>query len=571
MELYDPETLVEVLVEVRDTLTINDTTIIVDTVTIALDIFSPGSEINLAEPIIQGASVQLTANFTSLPNYTVGPLIYSWFVSGGELDQATGDTVMWKAPDDTDVYSITVHATDGEYIGIGSRTVGVGMYAPTVTPFFLGGTACANCHSGNTGEWDGTAHSHAWATLQESGHPRSFCNPCHTVDNRVAGNSGYDDAPIAKFENVQCESCHGPASAHVNTGGAPDITQIDVDWSAEACATCHQGTHHPFFDEWVTSPHGNDGFFLREGFCGGCHEGVAAALRLSGDVSQFYGGGSIAGRPDTSAAPVQRVVCVTCHDPHNAENPGQLRTVADVPLVTANGRSPVITIGGSGKLCMHCHHARRAGEFQIDEGYGHFGPHANPQADMMAGETGYEAVALPGETWADPSHLNVQNSCKTCHLNMIEFGGGPGGAAAKGHTFLPTVEACVNCHGAITAFTDISALDDFDGDGSVEGLQLEVAGLLHKLETAIVDSMLARGVDTTNFDFEHLVGDSSISTFKERQAGWNYFFVEEDKSHGVHNPDYAIQLLQRTWRFYTGSTVPNAVILDNGQKAVAKF
>jgi hypothetical protein len=525
--------------------------------TITVSIISVDSIFIEPDGITEGASVDLSANYTA--NGTIGTATYQWFASAGTLSAPEGETVTWKAPDDPGAYTITVHVTDGEFIGVGSRLVGVGMYAPTASPYFLGDQACAGCHADYHAEWEETAHAHAWETLQNSGHPAAYCNPCHTIGYEPApldGNSGYDEVPIAKFVNVQCENCHGPASEHVGSG-TPDPTKIVVSFDVMTCGKCHDGTHHPYLSDWLTSPHNVDvtGVASRAG-CNGCHEGAGAAYRLSGDLSVYYGSGEVTARPDTSVIPVQPLNCITCHDPHNDTNPGQLRTIADVPLVESAGESPVITLGGTGKICMHCHHSRRAPDEQVAVGYARFGSHYSPQADIMAGKSGYQGVADPGFVWATPSHLNVQNSCKTCHLNMVEFVSNEE-PAITGHSFWPTVAACANCHGVISDFDEIPALDDFDGDGVVEGVQSEVAGLMHLLEEAL----LADGLDTTGEGFAGALGDSSISTFKQRESGFNLIYLEEDGSHGVHNPDYYVQLLQQSIQHLTGQPVPNAVML----------
>lgn len=533
--------------------------------TVYVNIISVDSIYATPENIAQGGTITLTAEASTLQSdqdYT-----FAWFASAGTLSSETGDTVTWKAPDEPGIYTITVHATDGTFIGIGATNVGVEMYIPTETPYFLGDAACSGCHSEKHAEWAGTAHAHAWETLQNSGHPAPYCNPCHAIGYEPTantGNSGYDEAPIEMFVNVQCENCHGAASTHVAN---IDPTQVEVSYDVQNCGKCHDGEHHPFLTEWLMSPHNYDPYAESSYSCGGCHDGVAASIRLSGEsaqypLSSFYGSGRITERPDTADVALQAVVCQACHDPHNLENPSQIRTMADVPLVAANGRSPVITEGGTGKLCMHCHHARRGPESQIAAGSGHFGPHANPQADMMKGESAYFAVADPAFPWAGPSHLNVQNSCKTCHLSTVEFGGGPGGAAVVGHEFIPKPQACVNCHGPITAFTDIKALEDFDGDGTIEGLQDEVLGLLDNLRDAIV----ASGLDTTN-GFIEAIGDTSISNPEQRAAGWNWAFVEEDKSKGVHNPDFAVQVLQQSI-LYIGGTLPENARIVKGEKQV---
>lgn len=529
------------------------------------------------DSVTQGLPIQLTVQISKGPQ--AGDVTINWFATGGHFDSETGDTVTWTSPDDPGVYTVTAHVTDGQYIGIGSKMVGVGMYVPTTTPFYLGSDACGGCHEQRDPEiwngWLGTAHAHAWETLQNSGHPASYCNPCHAVgwdyDTTQTpaypigntGNSGFDEAPIEKFVNVQCENCHDAGSDHI-AGPSPDPTKINIHWDVMVCGKCHDGTHHPFLAEWLISPHN---FSPRTGSCEGCHEGVAAAIRLSGDLSNFYGSGSIAERPDYTEVPAQPANCITCHDPHSDENPGQLRTVADVQLVENFGRMPVITEGGVGKLCMQCHHARRGPEDQIIEGSGHFGPHANPQADMLKAESIYFGVADPSFPWAGVSHINVENSCKTCHLATREFGGGPGGAAVVGHEFIPKPEACVGCHGPITAFTDIMALEDFDGDGTIEGVQDEVLGLLDLLEEAII----ASGLDTTGVGFIGAIGDTSISTVPQRQAGWNWAFVEDDKSKGVHNPDFAVQVLQQSILFIGGTLPQPARIVRNENEVVSNW
>ncbi len=510
-----------------------------------------------------GGTVKLMAKATPGSNVNLGPLTYRWYAQSGTFVKAEGDTVKWKAPDEPTVVTISVHATDGVYIGIGHINVGVGMYAPTVTPYYMGDQACAQCHSGVHPQWKQTAHAKAWDTMMNSGSAASYCYKCHSVGYEgPAGNSGYDEAPILKFTNVQCENCHGPGSSHASN---PPEYNMQVTFSAENCGKCHQGAHAPYFDEWKESPHAwsteaGSAWMTEFGgsnraSCWGCHEGVAAGYRLSGDLNKFYGSGAVANRPPTTEMPLSNISCATCHNSHDATNPGQLRTVNNVYLVTANGESPVVTDGGVGKLCMQCHHARRGPDSQVTQGYANFGPHANPQADMMAGKSAYHPVAPAGFPWAGPSHLRVQNSCKTCHLNRIEFSSTTG-TAVTGHTFLPKVEACANCHGAISSFDDIKALYDFDGDRKVEGVQSEVQGLMDVLKMAL----LASGLDTTGTTFVRALGDTTRAKIKQRAAGFNWVYVENDKSLGVHNPDYAVQLLQQSYRHLTGQDVPAAAI-----------
>ena len=86
-------------------------------------------------------------------------------------------------------------------------------------------TVCGNCHVGIQAQWQETPHADAWETLQASGQAQAFCEGCHTVSelgNTVTEAAGYNGAPEARYEDVQCESCHGPGLTHVQN---PDASQ----------------------------------------------------------------------------------------------------------------------------------------------------------------------------------------------------------------------------------------------------------------------------------------------------------------------------------------------------------
>ena len=104
------------------------------------------------------------------------------------------------------------------------------------------------------------------------------------------------------------------------------------------------------------------------------------------------------------------------------------------------------------------------------------------QGDMLAGTGAYEAVA-PTFPFTSSRHLAVRDGCVHCHTHPHE-----GEVAFTGHTFLPTVESCEECHGVITGFDQILAKEDFDGDSSIEGVQHEVEGLMVLLHDAIVEA-----------------------------------------------------------------------------------
>ena len=126
---------------------------------------------------------------------------------------------------------------------------------------------------------------------------------------------------------------------------------------------------------------------------------------------------------------------------------------------------------------------------------------------------------------------------------------------AGGHTFklkwdsgtnvVEMTEACVQCHGEIEDF-DFKR-QDYDGNGVVEGVQTEVKGLLSKLAIMLPPV----GVPKPNHSPSNIAINSSW-TRPQLRAGYNYLFVVEDGSYGIHNLSYAVGLLKASIADLTG-------------------
>jgi hypothetical protein len=121
------------------------------------------------------------------------------------------------------------------------------------------------------------------------------------------------------------------------------------------------------------------------------------------------------------------------------------------------------------------------------------------------------------------------------------------------------VEACQECHGPVQDFIDIIAKQDYDGNGLVQGVQIEVAGLKDLLqETIIVNSSSPANEQLLRDDFELNIGDITISTLQQREAGYNWAYVDFDGSSGVHNTTYAVQLLQQSILYIDPGALPSS-------------
>lgn len=259
-------------------------------------------------------------------------------------------------------------------------------------------TVCGNCHVGVQKQWSATAHADAWDGLQDSGHAQAFCEGCHTVNelgNTQVASAGYNAAPDARYHDVQCESCHGPGLAHVqdpNDSNVPLAAMtVGLDNTA-GCGECHQGTHHPFTEQWEMSGHAtlNPSPAGRAG-CNGCHEG-GGILRRFGENTNYIEGDELF-----------PITCAVCHDPHGSENDAQLRF-------------PIGGVAIEDNLCSQCHDRRS----EPDPGSSHgLHPHA-PETGLLRGDVGWFPPGLAinrGEIVASHGTDGNPRLCATCHVS----------------------------------------------------------------------------------------------------------------------------------------------------------
>jgi predicted CXXCH cytochrome family protein len=310
-------------------------------------------------------------------------------------------------------------------------------------------TTCGNCHVEHQGEWKATKHAQAWANLQALAQPvdKSACVGCHSVSangNLAPDPSGYNLVQSSAYHDVQCENCHGPGFDHVSVpdAGNGPLASIAVDTAknpatalaAGTCAACHQGTHHPFWEEWRQSIHANMGRHADEAECQECHTGQGA-LKAWG-VTAAYKGSEEPITPENALG----ITCAVCHDPHDATNTAQLRW----PLESTNREE---------NLCMKCHY-RRTEPLAMDSTRalspgGSNSPHA-PQGAVVVGDVGYQ-----NPSYIDPVLLQVAKSashgnlsknpklCAGCHLYSFPAKNDAGvDVTVTGHLFRP-----IPCYG----------------------------------------------------------------------------------------------------------------------------
>lgn len=440
--------------------------------------------------------------------------------------------------------------TGATYVGVGE----LGLHFPV---------QCAQCHADKAMSWAGTRHATAMTRKIDGigvSHFVEHCLKCHNVGydtTPAADNGGFDDIArlvdwmmpetlqpgnwdampeeLKNVSNVQCENCHGAGSEHIKNLGDPDF--ITVNTSSGDCGQCHEAPpYHTKNLQWNQSRHAIATRYPtgeNRSACVGCHSGIGFIDRIDGV-------------PEAERrTQYEAIVCAACHDPHDATNPHQLRKVDGVTLM--NGVQ--VTGGGNGRVCMNCHISRNNGPEYAEEYHGHFGPHHGPQTDMLAGTNAIEYnrnIPSSGHLFAVP------DTCATCHMQELASDN-PAKNMAGEHTYKPVWDAgtpddpsddvdqvgvCQNCHGNIESFD--FARQDFDGDGVLEGVQTEVQGLM---------DMVALQLPPMG---EPTVEVTDAYTPEQLKAAYNYLFVEEDGSHGIHNTSYAVNILKASLVDLTG-------------------
>lgn len=526
------------------------------------------------------------------PDPAVDGFTFEWSLAAPEGSQAqliTGTVAIFMA-DITGKYELSLTATDANgnsgstiwnvyastYIGVGGLTADAPQYPE-----------CGTCHMDKGKAWYATAHATMFSRsidgLTSDGYGPN-CVSCHTTgfDNHPeAVNGGFDDVAIdagwvfpaelkegnwadlvqnypqvTAMTNIQCESCHGPGQLHVTQGQGGDDKMIGQGLDYGTCAQCHAGDSYVYPQQWETSAHANknaEAFWYPIGedhpACVSCHSGAGFIDAAAGTPME------------EQRSEYQVITCAVCHDPHNAENPHQLRVFDSVTL--PNGTE--IASAGPAATCMSCHNARTDPVTSVEgasQGETFSTPHYSTAAELMNNTGGYTW----GETLPSSPHgMIIQETCISCHMaptpGTDDSGSSlPGHNQVGEHTFamisadgVENIAVCQNCHGPVESF-DLAAKADYDGNGSVETVEAELNGLM----TVLQDALEAKDVKVLDsYPYFEIPDNADINIYG---AIYNLKFVRGGSS-SSHNFKYAAALLQLSYEKLTGEPVPDAETL----------
>ncbi len=356
-----------------------------------------------------------------------------------------------------------------------------------------------------------------------------------------AGPAGKDGASLPPFNlegfapNIQCSTCHS----------------TDLDTTYYVAARVYQ---------WEHSMHATGGDIARNGTtCAGCHT-------TEGFVQRWNAGWTtqVVSEQLNPSPPG----CFACHAPHARGN-FSLRDSTPVTITSFIIGVPDAQFDyGKGNLCVRCHQTRTSSPMSpkpdptktaatdtLKITSSRWYPHYGVQGQMLKGTGGFEFTdfTYSGSSNHTSNTTIMQEGCPKCHMAEQSSGGaGVGGGhtmniayEGEGGTEAFVLAGCkdAGCHGTSITSPDIPG----SSTGGI-GAQTLIGMNLDTLQTLL----LARGwIDTTGGSVTVVASSSRpLRAVPASRAGalYNFLFVEHDKSEGVHNTRYALELLRSSIR-----------------------
>lgn len=454
---------------------------------------------------------------------------------------------------------------------------------PTVAR--LAGIQCENCHGPN----DGDAHMSAlaggmWSSAAPK-YPREYTNV------RVS------------YSAELCATCHASGTGHHlysewNTTNAAGVGHSSrkgaLDYGARAgslnnhCGRCHAAQGYVQYAEQLKA--GNPGNLAVSGTaagvtadnvepitCSACHD---AHEKNNPNQLRFYGNTPMLASGFEVHGAGKGAQCMTCHNSRNGTYvlSGATKTYLHEDVETYNGGAPP----------------------------GYSAPHMAAQTDVFAGRNAY----FIGGTGTISKHASIEDTCVGCHMannpsthlshgtanpNSHEFRiaeGKMGTLCANCHSksvngegtqaqveFLmeklaakmgEAVKAKINAEGAakitVTAWDEVTDLYSapIQIDPSVtpvtsvghEEVHGQVGFILNfaapmSIQFGSGTTAVTKSVSKFGFQLGTLKNGAGTTalfplTGTLVKAGWNYYLIHGDGSHGIHNPSFAFQVLNAT-------------------------
>lgn len=380
----------------------------------------------------------------------------------------------------------------------------------------------------------------------------------------------------------------GPAGTAGKDGQNAGFVYFEGFKDSLKCASCHNPDNDSTYYmkgrayQWNQSKHALGGDNERNGEnCAACHttEGFMEYAK-KGFVSQVV-------TPQLRPSPPG---CFACHSPHSKGNFSLRDTAATVITSFVEGVSNQTFNYGRGNLCVKCHQTRTASPMSpkpnpaktaatdtISITSSRWYPHYGVQGQMLMGKGGFEFAS---GSYGTSTHTNaIKVGCPQCHMVEMAYAtstpgvlssGGTG--KAGGHTmnisyesngvetFLLTSCNTTACHNGNLKSIDYKGATTIGlnlGAQTTIKRYLDTLSKLIMTDTTTLKKWNAGGKKTpwitmsvsSEGDTSYTVNASTSSPLKivpAAKAGalFNFLFVEHDKSEGMHNTRYAVDVLK---------------------------
>ncbi len=333
------------------------------------------------------------------------------------------------------------------------------------------------------------------------------------------------------LSGVVLYSCEGPAGKD----GVNGQDGIDGATGTAQCQVCHNKDQDMAIkvDQYNASFHANgeNAAYANRTGCTKCH------------TSQGFVDFATTGTPAASYTNPLQQNCYTCHQVHKTYTTADWTLTTSTAVVlehhTGTDATKYTYNKGNSNLCANCHQGRTlspalpaVGGADVNLANNRWGTHHGPMANVLIGNGGYEVTG--SVSYSTNVHASITTGCVNCHMAT------PYGTMAGGHnlgmvfdqhgTELLNITGCSPCHANGTT-AEQSALRL-----KVTNFQATTQTLLNTLEAKLITAGI----------YDAATGLNKLGTFSANVAGAyiNYQTVKEDKSLGVHNPQYTKALLQ---------------------------
>jgi len=333
---------------------------------------------------------------------------------------------------------------------------------------------------------------------------------------------------------VLLAGCEGPQGAAGEMGATgpqgPAGDQGPAGQDAnENCVQCHGNDTYVLSRQlqYANSAHAQTETFERGGSTGPSYYAGCARCHTNEGFVDYVSG--------EAAALIENPTPINCRGCHLVHTTG---TESDIALRTTDA----VTLfnddefdSGDGNLCVNCHQPRTPNPLPVIDGpdvtiADHWGPHHGTQGAVFNGSTGFEFVGSRTYPTAN-DHVGVADACVTCHFTEAWADKAGGHTTSMWDGDEPYTNSCAaaGCHESDSPSTWV----DFDRNGVQTAVEALLATLKADLQT----------IGVLDVDGDEVPGTYAANTVA---ALYNYFLIEEDGSHGIHNPEYAQSLLTNT-------------------------